>query len=102
MLKQLMYILLLSSLAYYPVAFAFESRYVTIVSCTTTLVTSFGLLGCMFGPRIYILFFQSQQNTIESIRSQVMDFSFSNVTATRALPGQINEEVPNGELDTEN
>ena len=97
-----MYILLLSSLAYYPVAFAFESWYVTIVSCTTTLVTSFGLLGCMFGPRIYILFFQSQQNTIESIRSQVMDFSFSNVTSTRALPGQINEEVPNGELDTEN
>ena len=97
-----MYILLLSSLAYYPVAFAFESWYVTIVSCTTTLVTSFGLLGCMFGPRIYILFFQSQQNTIESIRSQVMGFSFSNVTSTRALPGQINEEVPNGELDTEN
>ena len=79
-----MYILLLSSLAYYPVAFAFESWYVTIVSCTTTLVTSFGLLGCMFGPRIYILFFQSQQNSIESIRSQVMDFSFSNVTAIRA------------------
>ncbi|XP_073231597.1 extracellular calcium-sensing receptor-like [Porites lutea] len=97
-----MYILLLSSLAYYPVAFAFESWYVAIVSCTTTLVTSFGLLGCMFGPRIYILFFQSQQNTIQSIRSQVMDFSFSNVTATRALPRQINEEVPNAVLDTEN
>ena len=97
-----MYIVLLSSLAYYPAAFAFESWYVTIVSCTTTLVTSFGLLGCMFGPRIYILFFQSQQNTIQSIRSQVMDFSFSNVTATRALPRQINEEVPNAVLDTEN
>ena len=97
-----MYILLLSSLAYYPVAFAFESWYVTNVSCTTTLVTSFGLLGCMFGPRIYILFFQSQQNTIQSIRSQVTDFSFSNVTATRALPRQINEEVPNAALDTEN
>ena len=49
-----MYILLLSSLAYYPVLFAFESWYVTIVSCTTTLVTSFGMLGCMFGPRIYL------------------------------------------------
>ena len=78
-----MYILLLSSLAYYPVLFAFESWYVTIVSCTTTLVASFGMLGCMFGPRIYILFFHSQQNTIESVRSQVMNFSFSNVTATR-------------------
>ena len=97
-----MYILLLSSLAYYPVLFAFESWYVTIVSCTTTLVTSFGMLGCMFGPRIYILFFQSQQNTIESVRSQVMNFSFSNVTATRVLPGQINEGVPNAALNTKN
>ena len=97
-----MYILLLSSLAYYPVLFAFESWYVTIVSCTTTLVTSFGMLGCMFGPRIYILFFQSQQNTIESIRSQVMNFSFSNVKATRVLPGQINEGVPNAALNTKN
>ena len=97
-----MYILLLSSLAYYPVAFAFESWYVTIVSCTTTLVTSFGMLGCMFGPRIYILFFQSQQNTIESVRSQVMNFSFSNVKATRVLPRQINEGVPNAALNTKN
>ena len=97
-----MYMLLLSSLVYYPVLFAFESWYVTIVSCTTTLVTSFGMLGCMFGPRIYILFFQSQQNTIESVRSQVMNFSFSNVTATRVMPGQINEGVPNAALNTEN
>ena len=97
-----MYILLLSSLAYYPVLFAFESWYVTIVSCTTTLVTSFGMLGCMFGPRIYILFFQSEQNTIESVRSQVMNFSFSNVTATRVLPCQINEGVPNAAMNTEN
>ena len=97
-----MYIILLSSLAYYPVAFAFESWYVTIVSCTTTLVTSFGMLGCMFGPRIYILFFQSEQNTIESVRSQVMNFSFSNVTATRVVPGQINEGLPNTTLNTKN
>ena len=40
-----MNILLLSSIAYYPVAFTFESWYVTLVSCLTTLVTSFGLLG---------------------------------------------------------
>ena len=97
-----MYILMLSSLAYYPVLFAFESWYVTIVSCTTTLVTSFGLLGCMFEPRIYILFFQSQQNTVKSVRSQVMEFSLRNLTVTRVLPGQINEGVPNAALNTDN
>ena len=71
-----MYILLLSSLAYYPVVFSFESWYVTLVSCSTTLVTSFGLLSCMFGPKIYILIFHPQRNTLESVRSQVSQYSF--------------------------
>ena len=31
-----------------------------------------------------------------------MDFSFSNLTATKVLPGQINEGVPNAALNTEN
>ena len=47
-----MYILLLSSLAYYQVVFNFESWYVALVSCSTTFVTSFGLLSCMFVPKV--------------------------------------------------
>ena len=44
-----MYILLLSSIAYYPVAFVMiENLYVALVFCLTTLATSFGLSGCMF------------------------------------------------------
>ena len=81
-----MYILLLSSLAYYPVAFTFESWYVTLVSCSTTLVASFGLLSCMFGPKVYVLFFCPQQNTLEAVRSQVAQYSFNNVLGTGALP----------------
>ena len=83
-----MYIFLLSSLAYYPVAFTFESWYVTLVSCSTTLVTSFGLLCCMFGPKVYVLLFHPQQNTLESVRTQVSQYSFSkNVQlGTRVLP----------------
>lgn len=71
-----MYILLLSSLAYYPVVFNFESWYVTLVACSTTLVMAFGLLSCMFGPKVYILLFHPQQNTVESVRSQVSQYSF--------------------------
>ena len=82
-----MYILLLSSLAYYPVAFTFETWYVTLVSCSTTLVTSFGLLSCMFGPKVYIIVFRPQQNTLEAARSQVSQYSFgNNVLGTRVLP----------------
>ena len=94
-----MYILLLSSIAYYPVAFAFDSWYVTLVSCSTALITSFGLLGCMFGPKLFILLFRPQQNSMQSVRSQVMNFSFNNVTATRVFPAPINDGVPNVALE---
>jgi len=89
-----MYILLLSSLAYYPVVFNFESWYVTLVSCSTTLVTSFGLLSCMFGPKIYILLFHPQRNTLESVRSQVSQYSFhvsrSKIWAASVSVGRTN------------
>ena len=83
-----MYIFLLSSLAYYPVLFNFESWYVPLVSCSTTLITSFGLLSCMFGPKVYVLFFRPQQNTLESVRSQVSKYSF-NASGKDVLPASI-------------
>ena len=81
-----MYILLLSSLAYYPVAFTFKSWYVVLAFCSTMLVTSFGLLSCMFGPKVYVLFFRPQQNTLEAVRSQVAQYSFNNVLGANDLP----------------
>ena len=94
-----MYILLLSSIVYYPVAFTtFESWYVTLVSCLTTLITSFGLLGCMFGHKIFILLFHPKKNTMESVRSQVTNFSFSNVTVSSVFPAQFNGGVPDASL----
>ena len=98
-----MYILLLSSLAYYPVLFAFESWYVTIVSCTTTLVINFvWFVGMHVRTQNLHSLFPIPTSTVKSVRSQVMDFSFSNLTATKVLPGQINEGVPNAALNTEN
>ena len=97
-----MYILLLSSIAYYPVAFTFESWYVTLVSCLTTLVTAFGLLGCMFGPKVYILLFRPQRNTVEHARSQVWNFSFASVAGTRGPPKPVNVGTPNPALEPEN
>ena len=97
-----MYILLLSSIAYYPVAFTFDSWYVTLVSCLTTLVSAFGLLGCMFGPKVYVLLFRPQQNTLECVRSQVSNFSFKNVTRTTVLPAPVITGIPNSALEPEN
>ena len=88
-----MYILLLSSIAYYPVAFTYDSWYLILVSCLTTLVASFGLLGCMFGPKVYILLFRPEQNTLKNLRSLVSSFSFEKAQRMRALPLAINADV---------
>ena len=83
-----MYILLLSSVAYYPVVFNFESWYVAVVSCSTTFIASFGLLSCMFGPKVYVLLFCPQQNTLETVRSQVLQYSF-NVSGAHVVPASV-------------
>ena len=74
-----MYILLLSSIAYFPVDFAgLENRSVTIVTCATTLVSSYGLLGCMFAPKLYVILFHPEQNTTAAVRDQVSKYTFRN------------------------
>ena len=72
-----MYILLLSTIAYFPVDFArLENWSTTIVTCATTLVSSYGLLGCMFAPKLYVILFLPEQNTTAAVRNQVSDYTF--------------------------
>ena len=97
-----MCILPLSSIVYYPVAFTFESWHVTLVFCLTTLVSAFGLLGCMFVPKAYIPLFHSQQNTVECVRVQVSNYSFSSVAGKRVLPKPVNVGIPNSALESKN
>ena len=67
-----LYIILLSALCYYSVEFSVqESWYVSVISCATTLVDSFGLLGCMFAPKVFNILFHPERNSKELIRSQI-------------------------------
>lgn len=84
-----MYILLLSSIAYFPVDFAgLENRSITIVTCATTLVSSYGLLGCMFAPKLYVILFHPEQNTTAAVRNQV-----SNYTFRHSLPSSLTSKT---------
>ena len=76
-----MYIVLLSSVAYYPVEFGMEGWYVSVIGAVTTLVSSFALLACMFGPKIYVIFVTPEQNTREAISSEIAKYSLSTSTA---------------------
>ena len=71
------YILLLSSIGYYPVDIGLTGSLETSLTCASTLLSSYGLLVCMFGPKIYLVLCKPEQNTHEAFCSQVAEFSFS-------------------------
>ena len=71
-----MYIFFVSFLAYHPVEFSMDSRYVTVVDCVTTLLSGDGFLCCVFLPKIYIILCRPELNTLVNVRQEVTQFSF--------------------------
>lgn len=71
-----MYIFFFSLLAFHPVEFSMDGWYVTVVDCVTTLLSAYGLLGCVFLPKIYILLFTPEVNSLSSMRLEVSKYSF--------------------------
>ena len=98
-----MYIVLLSSIAYYPVEFGLEGWYVGVIGGVTTLVSSFALLACMFGPKIYVICFNPEQNTREAISSEIAKYSLSTAAAIarkgRVAPTLNADASPDTSLD---
>lgn len=84
-----MYIVLLCSAAYYPVVFGLEGWYVGVIGGVTTLVSSFALLGCMFGPKVYVIIFSPEQNTREAISTEITKYSLSSVAAIGGAAARV-------------
>lgn len=66
-----MHLLLLSWITFYPVQTSLEGWYVAVVSCTTALVSSYGLLACMFAPKVYVILRHPEQNTAQFMRNEL-------------------------------
>ncbi|XP_022800826.1 extracellular calcium-sensing receptor-like [Stylophora pistillata] len=74
-----LYIILLSALCYYSVEFSVQDGwYVSVIACSTTLVDSFGLLGCMFIPKAFNILFHPERNKKELIGAQVTAYVWQN------------------------
>ena len=74
-----LYIILLSAICYYTVEFSVQHGwYISVIACTTTLVDSFGLLGCMFGPKVFNILFHPERNSKEAMSSQVAAYVWQN------------------------
>ena len=82
-----MYIFSFSVLAYYPVEFSMNVWYVTVVDCVTTLLTAYGFICCLILPKIYIIWFKPELNSLSHIRNEVTQFSFAASSALHVNPG---------------
>ena len=88
-----MYILLLSCVGYFPVHIGLKGSTSTNLTCAMTLLSSYGLLACMFGPKIYLILRQPEQNTPEAVCSQVSEYSFSSRIKGRVAVAPVNSDA---------
>ena len=91
-----LYIILLSAICYYSVEFSVQDGwYVAVIACTTTLVDSFGLLGCMFAPKIFNILFRPERNSKAVIRSQVAAYVWQN-SQLRGINARTSQPATSG------
>ena len=88
-----MYIFFVSLFAYHPVEFSMDGWYVTVVDSVTTLLSAYGFLCCIFLPKIYIILFRPELNTLASVRQELTQFSFgsSSVHLNPAFDSSIHQ-----------
>ncbi|XP_073239617.1 extracellular calcium-sensing receptor-like [Porites lutea] len=72
-----MYVLLISWVSFYPVDTSLEGFYTTIVACATALVTAYGILLCVFAPKLFVILLRPEKNTNEFMKAEIKQFTNS-------------------------
>ena len=89
-----MYILLLSWISYLPVHYSLVGWYTTVVSCGTLLLSSYGLLFCMFLPKVYVVLRYPEQNTVEFVRAELRTINrIGPISLAKSSVGNLPESV---------
>ena len=91
-----MYMFFICLLTYFPVGFAMEGWYVTVVDCVTTLLSAYGFICCVFLPKIYIILYRPELNTSANLRQEVTQFSFVSSSTLRVNPG-VDSSIQQGQ-----
>ena len=84
-----MYVLLISWVSFYPVDTSLEGFYTTIVACATALVTAYGILLCVFAPKLFVILLHPEQNTNEFMRAEIGQFTRSSTFSARIQHSKV-------------
>ncbi|XP_032228938.1 extracellular calcium-sensing receptor-like [Nematostella vectensis] len=84
-----MYILIISWVTSFPVRASLDGTYLTHIACATSLVSAYGILVCMFAPKLYIILLHPDKNTQEVVKAILTDYSIrsaskANITGSKA------------------
>ena len=84
-----MYVLLISWVSFYPVDTSLEGFYTTIVACATALVTAYGILLCVFAPKLFVILLHPEQNTNEFMKAEIGQFTRSSTFSARVQHAKV-------------
>ena len=75
-----LYVLVISWVTFYPVYLNIRGKYTVIVSGTSSIISATGMLVCIFVPKIYIIIFHPEKNTVAYMKSQISNHTFRRST----------------------
>ena len=83
-------------MSFYPVDTSLEGFYTTIVACATALVTAYGILLCVFAPKLFVILLRPEQNTNEFMKAEIRQFT--NSATFSATIQQVDVHPTNGRI----
>ena len=75
-----LYVLVISWVTFYPVYLNIRGKYNVIVSSISSIISATGMLVCIFAPKIYIIIFHPEKNTVAYMKSQISNHTFRRST----------------------
>lgn len=71
-----LYVHVISWVTFYPVYMNIRGKYTVVVSSTSSTIAATGLLVCIFVPKVYVIIFHPEKNTVAYMKSQISNHTF--------------------------
>ena len=93
-----LYVLVISWVTFYPVSLNIRGKYSVVVAGASSIISATGMLVCIFVPKVYIIIFHPEKNTIAYMKSQISNHTFRKST----VDGESRQRscVPDGNAGT--
>ena len=75
-----LYVTVISWVTFYPVYLNIRGKYSVVIAGAASIIAATGLLVCIFAPKIYIIIYHPEKNTVAYMKSQISNHTFRKST----------------------